>query len=99
MTDGMYFTSCANGFSYRISENLTESNANLTGQQVSCKMVEIRNDKTINKRTTYFDEHSDKVVVYEHTNGLNNTFVYGSTGYYHISELSSGDSLYQFYAF
>ena len=94
-----HFAACTNGYSYYISTNLKEQNTNLMGSEVRCKMVEMRNESSINKRTTYFDEHADKVVVYEHTNGLSNTFVYGKTGYYHISELSSGDSLYHFYSF
>ena len=94
-----HFKACANGYSYYISTDISEANPNLMGNKVSCKMVELRNDKSINKRITYFDEYSNKVVVYEHINGLSNTFVYGHTGYYHISELSSGDSLYNFYSF
>ena len=95
----MEFAACANGYQYRIATNLNETNKNLLGKTVSCKMIEVRNKNRISERITYFDSQANRVVEYKHTSGLSNTFVYGHTGYYHVSELANGDALYNFYSF
>jgi len=94
-----HFSTCSSGYSYYVETGASEGHSALSGDSVSCKIVELRNEKSIDRRTTYFDEHSNKVVVYDHTNGLSNTYVYGHTGYYHISEMGNGDNLYNFYSF
>lgn len=93
------FSKCANGFSYEISTDKKDIDTSLISSQVSCKVVEIRNIDGIEQRISYYDDFDNKAVVYKHNDGLSYSYVYGQTGYYHITELASGDSIYNFYSF
>ena len=93
------FSGCANGFSYEISTEKGQIDTNLIRSEVSCKVVEVRKFAGINERISYYDDFNNKAVVYKHNNGLSYSYVYGKTGYYHITELASGDSIYNFYSF
>lgn len=94
-----HFDQCANGFSYEISTEGIEVDSDFVTTDIQCKMVEIRNIDGIETRTAYFDKSNQKVVVYQHDNGLSNAYVYGHTGYYHITQFASGDSIYNFHSF
>jgi hypothetical protein len=93
------FSQCANGCSYEITTKEIEVNSDFVTTEVNCKMVEIRKQDGIESRTTYFDPSNKKVVVYQHENGLANAYVYGHTGFYHITQFASGDSIYNFHSF
>jgi uncharacterized membrane protein len=94
------FSDCANGFTYQIStQNINADSDFITSDQIGCKMVEIRKQDGIESRTSYFDQSNQKVVVYQHENGLANAYVYGHTGYYHITKFASGDSIFNFHSF
>ena len=84
------FDQCANGFSYEITTDGKHSSDFVT-TDIQCKMVEVRMQDGIETRTAYFDKANQKVVVYKHDNGLANAYVYGQTGYYHITQFASGD--------
>ena len=96
--DVAHFSNCANGFSYEISTN-GEVESDFVTTEIQCKMVEVRMQDGIETRTAYFDKSNNKVVVYQHDNGLANAYVYGSTGYYHITQFASGDSIFNFHSF
>lgn len=93
------FSQCANGFSYEISTDGKNNDPDFVTTDIQCKMVEVRNQDGIEKRTAYFDQNNKKVVVYQHENGLANAYVYGHTGYYHITKFASGDSIFNFHSF
>ena len=93
------FSQCANGFSYEISTQKIEVNSDFVTTDIQCKLVEVRKQDGIETRTAYFDKSNKKVVVYQHDNGLANAYVYGHTGYYHITQFATGDSIYNFYSF
>ena len=93
------FDQCANGFSYEISANPIEVTSDFVTTDIQCKMVEVRKQDGIDSRTTYYDKTNQKVVVYKHDNGLANAYVYGHTGFYHITQLASGDAIYNFHSF
>lgn len=97
--DNVTFDQCANGFSYEISTNGENVDADFVTTDIQCKMVEIRMQDGIETRTAYFDAANKKVVVYQHDNGLANAYVYGHTGYYHITKFASGDSIFNFHSF
>lgn len=92
------FKQCANGFSYEISTD-GQVESDFVTTDIQCKMVEVRMQDGIETRTAYFDKSNNKVVVYKHDNGLANAYVYGSTGYYHITQFASGDSIFNFHSF
>ena len=95
-----HFSQCANSFSYEISTEGIEADADfVTSEDIQCKMVEIRQTDGIESRTAYFDKSNKKVVVYQHDNGLANAYVYGHTGYYHITKFATGDSIFNFHSF
>ncbi len=94
-----HFGECANGFSYEISTQQIEVDSDFVTTDIQCKMVEVRNQDGIDSRTTYLDKSNQKVVVYQHDNGLANAYVYGHTGFYHITQFASGDSIYNFHSF
>lgn len=95
-----HFDKCANNFSYEISTQGIDVNTDfVTSDIVNCKMVEIRKQDGIDSRTAYFDNKNQKVVIYQHDNGLANAYVYGHTGYYHITKFASGDSIFNFHSF
>lgn len=94
-----HFGQCANGFDYEISTKEIDVDSDFVTTDVQCKMVEIRKKDGIETRTAYFDKANQKVVVYHHDNGLANAYVYGRTGYYHITQFASGDSIYNFHSF
>lgn len=94
-----HFSGCANGFSYEISTDKGSIDTSLISSEVSCKVVEVRKIAGIDQRISYYDDFNNKAVVYKHNNGLSYSYVYGKTGYYHITELASGDSIYNFYSF
>ncbi len=94
-----HFDQCANSFSYEISTHKIEINSDFVTTDIKCKMVEVRKQDGIESRTTYFDQSNQKVVVYQHDNGLANAYVYGHTGFYHITQFASGDSIYNFHSF
>ncbi len=93
------FSECANGFDYEISTKDAVVESDFVTTDISCKMVEIRKQDGIETRTAYFDQSNNKVVVYQHDNGLANAYVYGQTGYYHITQFASGDSIFNFHSF
>ena len=94
------FGECANGYSYEISTEGIDADADfVTSDDIRCKMVELRMEDGIETRTAYFDKLNQKVVVYQHDNGLANAYVYGHTGYYHITKFASGDSIFNFHSF
>jgi hypothetical protein len=96
-----HFSECANGFSYEIvndKQNL-QVDSDFVTTEIQCKMVEVRQQDGIESRTTYFDRSNQKVVVYQHENGLANAYVYGHHGFYHITQFASGDSIYNFHSF
>lgn len=93
------FSQCANGFDYEISTDGKDIDSTYVTTDIQCKMVEIRKQDSIETRTAYFDEFNKKVVVYQHDNGLSNAYVYGHTGYYHITKFASGDSIFNFHSF
>lgn len=94
-----YFDQCANGYSYEISTDGKNVDPDFVTTDIQCKMVEIRMQDGIETRTAYFDASNSKVVVYQHDNGLANAYVYGHTGYYHITKFASGDSIFNFHSF
>jgi hypothetical protein len=94
-----HFSECANGFQYEISSESLVIESDFVTTDIQCKMVEVRNQDGIETRTSYFDKSNNKVVVYQHDNGLANAYVYGHTGYYHITQFASGDSIYNFHSF
>lgn len=93
------FNQCANGFTYEISTDGKNITSDFVTSDIQCKMVEIRMQDGIETRTAYFDAKNKKVVVYQHENGLENAYVYGHTGYYHITKFASGDSIVNFHSF
>lgn len=93
------FSNCANGFSYEISTDGKNIDSDFVTSEIQCKMVEIRMQDGIETRTAYFDANNKRVVVYQHENGLENAYVYGHTGYYHITKFASGDSIVNFHSF
>lgn len=93
------FSDCANGYSYEISTGGINVVSDFVTTEISCKMVEIRKQDGIETRTAYFDNSNNKVVVYQHDNGLANAYVYGHHGFYHITQFASGDSIYNFHSF
>ena len=93
------FSECANGYSYEISTKDAVVESDFVTTDIQCKMVEIRKQDGIETRTAYFDKSNNKVVVYKHDNGLANAYVYGQTGYYHITQFASGDSIFNFHSF
>ncbi|MCB0377440.1 MAG: hypothetical protein KDD33_03020 [Bdellovibrionales bacterium] len=93
------FKGCANGFSYEVSSGKNSSKEDFVTSDIQCKILEVRMKDGIETRTSYFDEFNKKVVVYQHDNGLSNAYVYGKTGYYHITKFASGDSIYNFHSF
>lgn|GEM_PF-2229885 len=93
-----FFSNCSSGFSYYFSNEAKEDHFTMESKS-SCKIKELRHEKSLDSKTTFISQTSEKTVVYQHTNGLSNTFVYGATGYYHISETESGDSLYDFHMY
>lgn len=95
----VHFGECANGFSYEISTDGKTADSSFITTEIQCKILEVRKQDGIETRTTYFDESNKKVVVYQHLNGLANAYVYGHTGYYHITKFASGDSIYNFHSF
>lgn len=95
----VHFDQCANGYSYEISTNGKNIDTDFVTTDIQCKMVEIRKQDGIDSRTAYFDASNSKVVVYQHDNGLANAYVYGHTGYYHITKFASGDSIFNFHSF
>jgi len=94
-----HFSQCANGFSYEISTEGIDIQSDFITTDIQCKMVEVRMQDGIETRTAYFDKTNSKVVVYQHDNGLSNAYVYGYTGYYHITQFASGDSIFNFHSF
>lgn len=94
-----HFQQCANGYKYEISTKEIDVNSDFVTTDIQCKMVEVRMQDGIETRTAYFDKSNNKVVVYKHDNGLANAYVYGHTGYYHITQFASGDSIYNFHSF
>jgi len=94
-----HFSQCANGYSYEISTDGKNVDHDFVTTEIQCKMVEIRNQDGIERRTAYFDNTNKKVVVYQHDNGLSNAYVYGHTGYYHITQFASGDAIFNFHSF
>lgn len=95
-----HFEQCANNFSYEISTQGIDADTDfVTSEEINCKMVEIRKQDGIDSRTAYFDKKNQKVVVYQHDNGLANAYVYGHTGYYHVTKFASGDSIFNFHSF
>ena len=94
-----HFDNCANGYSYEISTDGRNVDPDFVTTDIQCKMVEVRKTDGIETRTAYFDEANNKVVVYQHDNGLANAYVYGHTGYYHITKFASGDSIFNFHSF
>lgn len=92
-----HFSNCSTGFSYDYHQSVGDNHFTMKTAPALCKIIENRNEESLKSKTTYFESSSDKTVVYQHTNGLNNTFVYGATGFYHISETQNGDSLYDFH--
>lgn len=97
--DTTRFDQCANGFTYEISTDGKDVDSTFVTTDITCKMVEIRMQDGIETRTAYFDKSNNKVVVYQHDNGLANAYVYGHTGYYHITKFASGDSIFNFHSF
>lgn len=98
------FSDCSSGFSYYFTKKLKGDSLTTDSGPVLCKVTELRNEKSLRSKSTYISRTPassalEKTVVYEHTNGLLNTFVYGHTGFYHISETESGDSLYEFHLY
>jgi hypothetical protein len=93
------FNQCANGYTYEISTDGKNVDPQFVTTDIQCKMVEIRMQDGIESRTAYFDATNNKVVVYQHDNGLSNAYVYGSTGYYHVTKFASGDSIFNFHSF
>lgn len=93
------FSQCANGYDYEISTDGKDIDSTFVTTSIQCKMVEVRKQDGIETRTAYFDESNKKVVVYQHDNGLANAYVYGHTGYYHITKFASGDSIFNFHSF
>ncbi len=93
------FSQCANGFSYEISTDGINVDSDFVTTDVQCKMVEVRMQDGIESRTSYFAADNQKVIVYQHDNGLANAYVYGLTGYYHITQFASGDSIFNFHSF
>ncbi len=93
------FSECANGYKYEISTKDAVVETDFVTTDIQCKMVEIRKQDGIETRTAYFDQSNNKVVVYQHDNGLANAYVYGQTGYYHITQFASGDSIFNFHSF
>ena len=94
-----HFSQCANGYSYEISTDGKNVESSFVTTDISCKVVEVRNQDGIEKRTAYYDNLNSKVVVYDHFNGISNAYVYGHTGYYHITKFASGDSIFNFHSF
>ena len=94
-----HFQQCANGYSYEITSDGIDVESDFVTTEIECKMVEARMEDGIETRTTYFDVTNQKVVVYKHDNGLSNAYVYGHTGYYHITKFASGDSIFNFHSF
>lgn len=95
----VHFNQCANGYSYEISTDGKNVDPDFVTTDIECKMVEVRMEDGIETRTAYFDASNSKVVVYQHDNGLSNAYVYGHTGYYHITKFASGDSIFNFHSF
>lgn len=95
----VHFSQCANSFSYEISTDGKNVDPEFVTTDIQCKMVEIRQQDGIETRTAYFDKTNRKVVIYKHDNGLSNAYVYGHTGYYHITQFASGDSIFNFHSF
>ena len=93
------FSQCANGFSYEISTDGADVDSSFVTTNIQCKVLEVRKQDGIETRTAYFDELNKKVVVYEHDNGISNAYVYGHTGYYHITKFATGDSIFNFHSF
>lgn len=94
-----HFQDCANEIQYEITTEKVDVQSTYVTTDIQCKMVEIRKQDSIESRTSYFDKSNNKVVVYKHDNGLSNAYVYGKTGYYHITEFATGDSIYNFHSF
>ena len=93
------FSQCANNFTYEISTEGIDVDTDFVTTDIQCKMVEVRMQDGIETRTAYFDKTNSKVVVYQHDNGLANAYVYGHTGYYHITQFATGDSIFNFHSF
>ncbi|MCJ8275419.1 MAG: hypothetical protein HRT44_05560 [Bdellovibrionales bacterium] len=93
------FSNCANGFEYEVSMDGKNIDSSFVTTDIQCKIVEVRQQDGIETRTEYFDEINKKVVVYQHDNGISNAYVYGHTGYYHITKFASGDSIFNFHTF
>ena len=93
------FSQCANGFNYEVSMDGKDVDTSFVTTEIQCKVVEVRKQDGIETRTAYFDQFNKKVVVYEHDNGLSNAYVYGHTGYYHITKFATGDSIFNFHSF
>ena len=93
------FDQCANGFSYEISTDGKNVDNSFVTTDIQCKVFEVRKQGGIESRTVYFDKINKKVVVYEHDNGISNAYVYGHTGYYHITKFATGDSIFNFHSF
>ena len=95
----VHFDQCANGFSYEVSMDGQNIESDFVTTDIQCKLVEIRMQDGIESRTAYFDKDNKKTVVYQHDNGLANAYIYGHTGYYHITQFASGDSIFKFHSF
>ena len=92
------FSQCANQYSYNVkSGDIEEPTFNTPS--VICMIEEKRFQGTIESRTSYFDTSNKKVVVYQHDNGLANAYIYGNTGYYHVTKFATGESVLAFHSF